>query len=783
MSRNQSRKFMRQIVCIGIMLALLPLTPGMAQKAPDFIKGTVLTEEGHPVELANIALMSSDGSTFLYGTCTHADGSFNLQPVSEGKYLLQVSYLGYKPLSQVCSTGDAGRLTLLADTLMLKETVVTARRPVYRLKGGILTASIPHTLLSNSGSANDVLKHIPGIHRSEESYTVFGKGSPAIYIDNRLIQSSSELDKLNSKEIEKVELITNPGAEYDATVKAVIRIKTLRHNRKGMGIDARTYLSQGKQTSHLEQLNLNYQKQKLSLYGTFYYLRQSVKRKQDVQYDIFSTSEWEIKSHSDLLSKANTAYGRLGMGYDFAPRHSAGISYEASGIPDARLDVTSDYTVKDRQTPKDETHYTSLSAQNEMTHQANAFYQGEIGKLKIDFTTDIIRRRSYAHQTSHEDSKTEAPRDITTSNRSGSSFYAGKLVLTYPLGQGTLKTGADYTHIRRSDRFVNIQELLPTTNSRIIEKKTAGFAEYSTNIGKVTPTVGLRFEHATSDYWEDGTYIPAQSKIYNDWCPNLSVDFPIGKVQASFSYNVKTNRPSFFELRSSLNYNNRFIYEGGNPLLIPETNHDISLTGLYEWIQFSVSYQFRKNVRAFATKNYEENPDVIIFTLDNFRRMQALNASVSLSPTIGRWKPELGVFAAKPFFTVENSGGKQALNKPTAYFVWNNSFRLPAAITLSLDMDYQTAGNISAMYRRANGGIDAGLRKDFMDSKLNINLQATDVLATRKSSFMLYGSGLTYSKRGYADTRQVRLTVSYRFNATNKQYKGKHASDNDIRRL
>ena len=83
--------------------------------------------------------------------------------------------------------------------------------------------------------ANDVLKHIPGLRSSDEGYTVFGKGTPVIYIDNRLLQDNSELQRLSAADIEKVELITNPGAEYDATVKAVVRIRTVRNKRDSFG--------------------------------------------------------------------------------------------------------------------------------------------------------------------------------------------------------------------------------------------------------------------------------------------------------------------------------------------------------------------------------------------------------------------------------------------------------------------------------------------------------------------------------------------------------------------
>lgn len=754
-----------------------------AQSNQASITGIVSTEKNLPIELANIALLSIQDSTFIQGTCSGPDGSFEITSLLPKKHLLQISYLGYQTRYISCNTGNIGQLVLQTETTMLDETVITAQRPIYKLKGNMLVTTVPHTLLSSVGTAKEVLKHIPGIRLSEDGFSVFGKGAPLIYINNHLIQSDSELEKLSSDKIEKVELITTPGAEYDATVEAVIRIRTINHKRNGMNIDAKLNLTQAKRTNHYEQLNLNYQKQKLSLFSTLYYSQQQIKRSQNVQYNLSANSDFQINSQSHLLSKANMTYAKLGMGYDMSPRHILGAAYEINSIPNAKLDMASVHTENSHDILTDVTNYTSQSNQNGITHQVNAYYQGTVQQLKIDFMTDFVNRRDYNHQEANEKSQASSPRKITTHNRSGNTFYAAKLVLTYPVGHGECKVGADYTHIRRKDRFTNPQDLLPTTDSRIYEEKIAGFAEYSATFGKVSTSAGLRLEHILSNYWEKDIRIPEQSRMYNDWCPNLSINLPIKKVETSLSYNVKTNRPSFFQLRSSLNYNNRFIYEGGNPLLTPETIHAVSLMGLYKWLQVSLSYQYRKNAIGFATKSHESTPDIIIFTVDNFPKMQVINSYVSLSPHFQWWKPEFGVYFTKPFFRVENMGKLKTMNQPQAYVSWNNSFELPAGIILSLDADYQTQGNSGAMTLQPNGGVDAGFRKSFFKDTWNINIQATDLFASRRNSFMLHGSKLTYSKRSYADTRRVFLTIRYRFNASEARYKGKHVSDKDMQRL
>lgn len=778
---------MKQTVCI-ITLLIGYIATAMAQKEPATasIRGRVLTEDRQPIEFANIALLAPD-SAFVQGTCSRSDGSFEIIPATPGDYLLQISSIGYKTLCRPCrtsSTGEASNWTLETDAVLLDETVITAARPVFKLKGGRLETKIQQTLLASLNNANDVLKHIPGLRSSEEEgYTVFGKGTPIIYIDNRLLQDNTELERLSAADIEKVELITNPGAEYDATVKAVVRIRTVRGRNDGFGGNLRAGITQRRRTSHNEQLSVNYQKKGLSLLGMLYTNYQNTKRLQDVRYQIPADVQWDINNHVNLVNKGLLAGGRASISYDFNPKHSLGASYEFRRTPDFHSSDHSEYTVRADDNLTDLTAYTSQSLQQDSRHQLNAYYQGNIKQLQINFTADLVRGQSYNHQEAHEESRTEGNRDISSFNHAKNRFYAAKLILTHPLWKGELKAGADYTFIRREDNFLNLQDILPNTDSRIDENKSAAFAEYSLPLGKVSLLAGLRFEHAVSDYWEQGKYIPGQSRIYNDWCPSLSIDFPVGQLQTSLSYTTKTNRPVFSQLRSTLNYNNRFIYEGGNPLLIPETNHDLQLTTLYKWVQFGLNYQYRRNAIAFMTKEYEENPDVVIFTTGNFKRMQYLTASFHLSPTISFWKPKLGIYFAQPFFKVTNQGVSKNMNHSSIYLFWQNSLSLPDGWILSFDADYQSEGNFGAMLQRSYWGVDAGIRKTFLNKKLTLNLQANDLWNSRYSSFMLFGPRLTYTKEANPDSRSFSINISYRFNAAGKAYKGRHASEEDLRRL
>ncbi len=684
---------------------------------------------------------------------------------------------------------------LVADTLLtpdavpLNEVIVTATRPLHKLKGGRLETRVHNTLLATLNNADEVLKHIPGIRYStDEGYSVFGKGTPIFYIDNRRVDDVTELSRLTAGEIDKIELITNPGAEYDATVKAVVRIRTTKGRTDGWGGSLQANVIQGRRTAHSEQLNLNYQQGGLSLLGSLYGRYENMLRYQHTRYEIIPAADtannWDIQSHSRLHGRGWMGGAKASLGYDFNPNHSLGFSYNYSRTPGFHLDVASNYynEVAGKQT--DQTDYASQEFQQDKRHQLNAYYIGKVHQWQINFTADMVYGNSNDHQEAQEESKEAGNRDISSFNSSRNRLHAAKLVLTRAIGKGEFTLGGDYTFIRRRDSFRNLQGILPLTDSRIDEGKAAAFAAYTISLGAWSLGAGLRYEHADSHYYQEEQLVGEQSRTYNDWCPNVTLDFPIGKMKTNLSYTVKTNRPSFFALRSTLSYNNRFLYEGGNPLLQPETIHDVQWTALYRWIQGGVSYQYLRNAIAFQSKTYAEDPNVVIFTSDNFPKIQYLNAHLNLSPVVGIWHPQLGIYYAQPFFTVTNQGEIRRMNKGSIYLSAQNSFRLKSGWVFSLDTDYQSEGNFGATLLHSYWGMDVSVRKSFINNRLMLSLKGSDVWHSRLVGLQLFGSRLTYSKDPSPDSRRFTFTVSYRFNASDgKAYKGKSAAERDINRL
>lgn len=743
-----------------------------------------LTDETHlPLEFANVVLLNPTDSAFVQGTVTNAAGEFLFSPVDDKEYLLKASSIGYETLYRRCRAGNIGTSVLRTDAVMLQEAVVTARRPVYKMKGNALVTHVSSSLLSSAGTANDVLARIPFVQGSDGEFTVFGKGTPLIYLNGRLLRDMGELDRLDSKDIQSVEVITNPGSEYDVTVKAVIKIKTVKPKGEGFSTDAYAGATQRHDFSHFEWLTLNYRRGGLDIFGDVYYAHTANRQEQHDLHDIYVDTLWHHNADLNMKIRSHYIETTGGFNYMLSSDHSLGARYVFSRTPQSVNRMSSTYEITADGEYYDLQHYDYHWPQRDFSHCVNAYYMGTVGKLGIDFNADYYSGEDRLSQQVHETSEEHEDRYVTATNFSDSRLYAAKLILSHPIGGGELKAGAEYSFTRRINRYENPQNYLPETDNKIEEEKLAAFAEYAISIGKLQTAVGLRYEHVTSDYYDRGTYVDEQSRSYSNFFPNLSLAMPVGNTQLSLSYTAKTRRPGYNELNSNLQYNDRFTYEGGNPNLKPETIHDLTFMGTYRWAQLMVSYRHTVDAIEFVALSYEDNPAISVFSRQNYDKRDNLMAGLSLSPTFGFWEPVLSLQAQKQFFKSRYRGEWMHFNRPVYTARLNNGFRISKTFTGNLSYYYRTKGHDGAGLRKATQSLDFSLNKTFFDERLALNLRVTDILASQRYSHTIYGEHMQFDKWNYSDTRSVRLTVRYKFNSARSKYSGTGAANEELNRL
>lgn len=143
-----------------------------------------------------------------------------------------------------------------------------------------------------------------------------------------------------------------------------------------------------------------------------------------------------------------------------------------------------------------------------------------------------------------ENSQDHEDRTVTSDNRVENQLTATKVSYTHPLWGGSISVGGEYTYTNRHDDYVNQEGYVPTTYTRIREQNLAGYAQYNHPLPFGQANIGLRYEHVDFDYFENATFVPGQSRVYDNIFPNISVNGQLGKVQFQVSYAAKHSVPT-----------------------------------------------------------------------------------------------------------------------------------------------------------------------------------------------------------------------------------------------
>ena len=757
-------------------------------KAQQTIRGWITDEQRLPIEYANVIALSVRDSSLVTGAVTDNAGKFLLTlPANSNQVFLRVSGIGYEQRNVF--------LPLIADTLQLKaesETktmegvTVTAQRPKMAIRNDALVTTIIGSSLAKAGSGNDVLKRIPLLSGKEGSYSVIGRGAAVIYINNRKITDATEIERLNSSDIKDIEVITNPGARYDATVSAVIRIHTVRKVGDGFGFDVRTSAYYWENWDTYNQLNMYYRRNGLELTaGSAYNIDNSL-NKQTTTNKVQTANLWTNKWTSDSRFRNTNNNYTLSAAYEFSANHSVGARFFTNLLVGANngssifsTDVLKNNVLFDHIESQISGNSTAIPNKS-----LSAYYVGKVGKIDIDFNTDYYYGRETEYRITTEQSATNANRTVTSAGIHTNKFFATKLVLSHPLFGGSLSVGNENTFTNHEQNYVNQENVVPSTASTIKERNNAFFFEYSrpTPIGQLM--AGLRYEHVNSDYYEQGVYSPAHSRTYSQWFPSLTFATKIKEVGLQLSYSAKTSRPSYRQLGTNVEYMNRFTRQSGNPTLKPETLHNITLVSSWNWLTFVANYTQTHNKIMYWNEQESTDENITNLRYRNFKRFPALTLSITAAPRMGVWSPQLILFCQKQWFDIERLGSKLDLSKPIWGILWNNTFDFKDNWIAETRLKVTSKGiTENSELTRNNCAFNFSVRKAFLNDRLSVTVGVNDLFNRSANQLLLYTNNLSIDTKQEFDSREFYVTLRYKFNTARSKYKGTGAGQSERKRF
>ena len=765
-------------------LCLSAMTQMMAQN----ITGKVMDTKGEPLAFANVVLLNRTDSAFVKGAVSGEDGSFAIDSSCNGG-IIKVTSVGYKTICKDCTGENVGIIKMEEDSKMLGEVVVKSSLPKTILKNGGMTTTVVGSVLEKAGTMEHLLDRIPNVSAQNGSIKVFGRGEPVIYINGRQMRDKSELDRLHSDNIKSVEVITNPGARYAASTKAVIRITTKKILGEGFGFDATTEGSydEKKNIGGYSRLNMNYRKNGLELGAYAFGARQYQPDNKDLQQKTYLDKTWNQKSEIRQVGIIEAMNFRLDASYQLDANNSIGANFGFLRNPKQTWngDMSSSILQDEELSESSDSHADFFWQKNNLS--SNIYYVGKIGKLGIDFNTDWLWSKEYQNDVTKEqyqevgmNAQSQTVHSLTNKNY---HLLASKLVLSYPLLGGELSLGGEYSNTHRTSKY----QVVPTNfvsddDSRITESMTSSFLTYSRDFGNVSMEAGLRYEYIDFNYYEYGKYVPEQSKSYGNWFPSLSVSLPVGNVQMQLSYAADINRPSYNYLRSGIQYDNRYTYETGNPFLVSEINRNLNYELAYKWLTFDMTYSHTSHPIMSTVETYKDNPAIGLMKPVNGNSYNDVEASINLRPSFGIWYPSFTASVDKQWFDMETHDGK-SLNKPMASFRFDNTLNTKLGMFTWM-MSYITKGHEKNQYLyKPMFCTIVSAYKAFLKDRLSFQLFIYDLFGTNDSHMIAHFGKIKEMVYDGLSTSKVSLTVRYKFNTTRSKYKGTGAGESQKNRM
>lgn len=748
------------------------------------ISGRVIDEQVKPMPFANVVLVSRADSAFIAGTMTKDDGTFSISTdIQDG--LLKVTSVGYTTKYLDARTGNVGDIQMQPDTKELGEVVVKGERPQYKMTTGGMTVDIQNSLLKDVGTADDVLSMLPQVQGGDGNFTVFAKGTPEIYINNKKVQNARELKRLKSTDIKSVDVITSPGAKYNAEVGAVIRIKTKKRQGDGISMEASSQVKYNEKWTTYDDATVKYRTGGLEVFGNMMINNDNHSEDNTITTDIRANG-----NHVNIVQACPSNFwytmlgGQIGASYDFNDDNSIGFSYTLSGSLYGRGTAQTQQTITRNNAPEGIVdQFIEMNINDRPQHEANIYYVGKAGKLGIDFNGSWIWEKNMRDQASFEHSLQLADRTVTTHNENRNHMLAGKLVLTYPIWKGELSAGTEMSRSNSHGIYSNVEQVMAPSNDEIKESNVAGFTEYKLKLGDWSLNGGLRYEAVTSDYYSFGQYQTEPSRKYHDLFPNISVGWQKNKWGIQLGYNKRISRPNYQALNSNVQYDNRYEYEGGNPLLRPTIKQDLDLNVTYSWLNFTAGYGYNKDLRLNFGYLYQEGTEITLWTNRNFDKFESFNASLTASPKFGFYSPTLTLSYWQQNFDTQAYGLATKLNKPEWQINFRNWFTINKTTKAMLYLHYSTSYDYGFNHNAHEFNINARVQKTFLDGNLTVALFANDIFCNLRERWTGYYPVSTMAKDAYVYTQNAGVSLTYNFNATNSKYKGTGAGNEEKKRL
>ena len=764
------------------------------------ISGSILDKNSNqPLEYATVTFINAKNPKAIFGGITDNKGTFNVEATA-GMYTVKIEFMSYKAqvLNQKLLKEDTnlGTFVLQEDVNQLQEVVVRSEKTTVEIKLDKKVYNLGKDLMVKGGTVTDILDNIPSVSvDAEGTISLRGNDNVRILIDGKPSNANNIIEALKlipADAVDKVEVITNPSARYDAEGGGGILNIVLKKGKTN-GLNGSLIATIGNPKNSGFSGNFNYKSTNFNLFSTIGYADRTVPGNANVATSYLSPtvanpslSSLEDRTTNRFNKVSNGTFGAEWFLSKNATWTNSIIYQKKNG---QNLDQTFiNYTFINAPSSNQSRTNNEDSNSEGLTFSSNLVqkFKKEGHKLTADFQTSFDKDRNLAN-IFDTFSGIDFTKNFQDQNR---NLFQADYVL--PFGKNSqFEVGYRGDFINQTTNVRVLNNNIINTNFTFVleylEKVNAFYTQYGTKLGKFSFLGGLRLEDSNIDVnrISENQYL---NRKYRDFFPSAFITYEISdKSSVSLSYSKRISRPRGRQLNPFNNYSSNINIFQGNVFLLPAYTNAIDFGYIKRWEKLTLNtslYVNRTNdvfqfIRKPSGVNTSGTP-VIISTPINLDYENRLGFEFTLNYSPYKWWKLNSNFN---FFRVQTVGefsyvniANQTItrdfgNTADAWFT-----RLTSKVSLPYKIDWQTNATYNGPQTNGQGvvkgvyGVNLAFSKDILKDKGTLALSVNDLFNSRKRYWDTnIANAIDASAVRQERERQITLSFTYRFNKSKNE--------------
>ena len=803
---------MRIKTILFVSLLLIARTNVAAQNKTVTLSGSVKDKVTKAVlPFVNVAFKTSRDTALVAGTITNEEGRFSLATIKSGNYILEFSFIGYKTKTQSVYIGslseflDQGTIELEEDATTLQEVIVVSKSNAVSDKMDKKTFSMADNISQSGGSVLQSMQNLPGVTVQDGKVQIRGNDKVTVLIDGKQTAltgfgNQSGLDNIPASAIDKIEIINNPSAKYDANGNAGI-INIIYKKNKKEGFNGKVGFTSGlgalwerkenlpmirPQYARTPKINptvsLNYRKNKINAFfqGDYLYT------------ETLNKNEFVTRTYTDgtiinqqLKRNRNTHFTTIKSGIDWTIDDYNTLTVSGLFGSEKIIDngdqpfFNADYSQRLRlwQFLEDELKTTVMGT---AAYQHKFKQAGRLLNIGFNYTFHREDEKYFFDNILPVSTSKDAFKLL-----SDESVVDLNIDYIKPLKYGRIETGFKF----RNRIIPTNMQFFPGANSPL-DASAGGKATYKEIIpavygnyifenNKIEAEMGLRLEYLDLEYKVNPNHPTYKTDGYSylEPFPNFRFAYKINDDnKISLFYNRRIDRPNEVDIRIFPKYDDAEIIKVGNPRLRPQFTNLVELgfkRNLTNGYFYSALYHRFANATITRIASTVPNSNLIYAIFQNVNRSSNTGVEMVFSKDVAKWYSsninlnayynQIGAFTVDNLYPVPNIFSADKQDVISGNIKWNNTVHLSQKIDVQLTAIYLAPDIIPQGKIKSRFSIDLGLKKSVQNGKGEFFLNASDLFNTLVIKKEIQGNNFRYSSNDYYETQVIRLGYNYKF--------------------